>query len=214
MKVVEIKGKVRTEVGKKASSKLRAQGDVPCVLYGGKENIHFYTEEKSFYNIVYSPSVFLIKLDIGGKNYEAAMKEIQFHPVSDKIQHVDFVQVFDNKEVTINIPVNVVGNSIGVKNGGKMRVRRRTLKVKGFAKDLPDVLDIDITKLNIGGTIKVEDLSYKNLTLLDPQKALVISVVSSRVVAKGMVEELPEEVGEEETEGEEPTGEAPEENAE
>jgi len=213
MKVVEIKGKLRAEVGKKASNKLRAQGDVPCVLYGGDENIHFYTEEKSFYNIVYSPSVFLIKLDIEGKTYQAVMQEIQFHPVSDKIQHVDFVQIFEDKEVVINIPVNVVGNSIGVKNGGKLRVRRRNLKVKGFAKDLPDLLDVDITKLNIGGTIKVEDLSYKNLELLDPQKALVISVVSSRVVAKGMVEELPEEGGGE-AEGEAPAAEAPQENAE
>ena len=114
------------------------------------------------------------------------MQEIQFHPVTDKITHIDFVEVVDGKPVIATIPITLTGNSIGIRNGGKLRQRRRYLKVKGLAENLPDRLEIDITNVDIAEVIKVGDLNYPNLEILDPHRSMVVSVVSSRVAMKGM----------------------------
>ena len=184
MKTIEIKGILRTELGKKSSKQLRKVGNVPCVVYGGKENIHFHAHENIFTKLIYTPDIHLVKLDIDGKKLDAVLKDIQFHPVSDKIEHIDFVEVFDNVPVIINIPIKVVGDSEGVKAGGKLRIRRRTLKSRGFAQNLPEVLPVDITKVNINQSIKVGDLSYDNIELLDPKKSMVLQVATSRVAVK------------------------------
>ena len=126
------------------------------------------------------------------------MKELQFHPVTDKLNHIDFVEVFDDKPVTVEIPINLVGDAAGLKDGGKQRQRRRVIKVRGLVKDLPDVLKIDITDVAVGDVIKVGDLSYDNLEILDPVRSMIYSIVSSRVSMKGM--EI-EEVGVETEEG-------------
>ena len=198
MKTIEIKAEARKDVGKKSSQKIRKQKHVPCVLYGGKENIHFHAYENDFQTLIYNPSVFLINLSIDGKNYQAIMKDAQYHPVTDKVQHIDFMEVSKDTEVKIEVPVKISGNSIGVKNGGKLRIRRRKLLVKALAENLPDVLEIDITKLRIGDSLKVRDLKFDNLLLMDPPSALVTNIVSSRVAAKGM--EIEEEGAEEATE--------------
>lgn len=191
MKTFEISVTKRTETGKRKAKKLREQGNVPCIIYGGSENIQFYTHENNFKDLIYTHHVHLVKLDIEGKAHQAIIKDIQFHPVTDKLLHIDFIEVSDNKPAVVDIPVDIIGNSIGVRNGGKLRQRRRTLKVKGLVTDMPDVLQIDITDLNIGDSFKVKDINYKNLELLDPKQSLVVGVVSSRLAAKGM--ELPEE---------------------
>jgi large subunit ribosomal protein L25 len=191
MKTLEISAVKRTESGKKKAKKLREQGNIPCVIYGGGENIHFHSHENNFRNLIYTHHVHLVNIDVEGKTHKAIIKDIQFHPVTDKILHIDFIEVFDNKPSVVEIPIEVTGNSIGVKNGGKMRQRRRSLKVKGLVKDMPDVLEIDITELNIGASFKVKDLTFKNLELLDPKQSLVVGVVSSRLAAKGMV--MPED---------------------
>lgn len=207
MKTIEIKGNLRKETGKGDSRRLRKAKKVPCVMYGGEENIHFTTDELAFKDLIYSPHIYLVKLNLDGKIYDASLKDIQYHPVSDSIIHCDFIQIFEDKPVIINIPIHIFGESEGLKAGGKMRVKRRKLKVKGLIKDLPDQLDVDITKLNIGQTIKVGDLSYDNLELLDPHQSMVISIVSSRVAAKGMtIEESEGEEGAEDEEGAETEG--------
>jgi len=184
MKNIEIEGKLRTEFGKKGANALRADANVLCELYGGKENVHFYAHENVFKGLVYTPDVHLVKLNIEGKKFDAVMKEIQFHPVTDKILHIDFVQVFAEKPVVMEIPVRVEGVSVGVKAGGKLKVKRRTLKVKGFTKDFPEHLTIDITNLNIGDSIRIGDLVYGNLEIIDNKRAMIASVAATRNVQK------------------------------
>lgn len=184
MKTIEINGTFRKELGKKSSKELRKANNVPCVIYGGKENLHFYTHENNFKNLIYTPEAHLVNLKIEGKEYNAVLKEIQFHPVSDKIIHVDFTEVGKDKPVTIGIPIKVLGDSVGIKAGGKLRIRRRSLLVKGFANDLPEFLPIDITELQIHQSVKVGDLSFDKIELLDPKKLMVLAVATSRVAQK------------------------------
>ena len=214
MKTLEIKGSIRQDLGKKKSKDLRKQELIPCVMYGGEKNLHFSAHENQFKKLVYTPDVFLVKLEVDGQAFNAVMQDIQFHPVSDSIIHIDFVQVFDDKKVTVNLPVRLTGSSVGILAGGKLRQRRRNLKVNGLIKDMPDRLEIDLTDLDIGDSLKVGDLTYDNLEVLDPPRAMVAGVVSSRLIAKGLREALPEEVeevaAEEVEEGEAlPTDEAP-----
>lgn len=185
MKTFEIKASLRKQTGKKKSVEARNNLLVPCVMYGGEENIHFEAHENEFRNLVYSHHIYLVNLNIDGKTYQAIMKDIQFHPVTDHLQHIDFVQVFENKPVTISLPISITGSSIGVKAGGKLRQKRRLLKVKGLIKNMPETLDIDITDLNIGNVIKVNQLKYDNLELLDAPNALVVGVSASRASKSG-----------------------------
>ncbi len=189
MERLVIKTSKRKETGKKATKQLRKEGHVPCVLYGGKENIHFAAEEKIFKKLVYTPKAFLVDLFIDGKEHKAVLQEITFHPVTDHILHIDFKEIFDDKKVNINIPIHVIGDSVGIKAGGKMAVKRRTLRVRALPKHLPDFLEVDITDLNIGQSLKVRDLHYDNLEILDPGQAMVAGVISSRL-AKLSVEEI------------------------
>jgi large subunit ribosomal protein L25 len=184
MKTIEINGSFRKELGKKSSKELRKANNVPCVIYGGKENIHFYTHENNFKNIVYTPEAHLVNLKIEGKEYNLVLKEIQYHPVSDRIIHVDFTEVAPNKPVTIGVPIKVSGDSVGIMAGGKLRIRRRSLLVRGFANDIPEFLPIDITEVKIHQSIKVGDLSFDKIELLDPKRSMVLAVATSRVAQK------------------------------
>jgi len=184
MKTIVINGSFRKELGKKSSKVLRKALNVPCVIYGGKENIHFYTHENNFKNLVYTPDAHLVNLKIEGKEYNAVLKEIQFHPVSDRIIHVDFTEVAVDKPVIIGIPIKVTGDSVGVKAGGKLRIRRRNLLVKGYANEIPEFLPIDITELKIHQSVKVGDLSFDKIELLDPKRSMVLAVATSRVAQK------------------------------
>jgi large subunit ribosomal protein L25 len=184
MKTIEIKGSFRTELGKKNSKELRKSGNVPCVIYRKDKNIHFFAHENSFKNLVYTPNAHLVKLNIEDKEYQVVLKEMQFHPVKDNILHADFIEIHENKPVVINIPIKVSGDSVGVIAGGKLSIKRRNLKVKGLAKDLPEVLPIDITNLKIHEGVKVGELSYDKIELLDPKKSMVLTIATSRVAQK------------------------------
>jgi large subunit ribosomal protein L25 len=184
MKTIEIKGSFRTELGKKSSKQIRKAGNVPCVIYGKEKNIHFHAHENSFKNLVYTPDAHLVKLLIEDKVYSAVLKDMQFHPVKDNIMHADFIEIFDNKPLVINIPIKVSGDSVGVIAGGKLSIKKRNLKVKGFAVDLPESLPVDITELKIHESVKVGDLSYEKIELLDPKKSMVLTIATSRVVQK------------------------------
>jgi large subunit ribosomal protein L25 len=197
MKTITINVEGRTELGKKSTRDLRKMDHVPCVMYGGPEVIHFHAHENEFRHLVYSPIAYLVEVKLGGKVHKAVMQDLQFHPVTDKLFHIDFVEVFDDRPVTVELPIKLVGTSIGIKNGGKARQRRRVLKVRGLIEHLPDALDLDITNVEIGDVVKIGDLSYENLEVLDPERSMIYSVVSSRVSMKGMEIEEPEAEGEE-----------------
>ena len=184
MKTIEIKGSFRTELGKKSSKLIRKSGSIPCVIYGKKENIQFHAPELSFKNLVYTPEVHLVKLSIEDKEFKVVLKDMQFHPVSDKILHADFIEIFEDKPVIIGIPIKVTGDSVGVIAGGKLSIKKRNLKVKGLPVDLPEFLPIDITDLKIHESVKVGDLSFEKIELLDPKKVMVLTIATSRVAQK------------------------------
>lgn len=184
MKTLEIKGSLRTELGKKSSKKTRKAGNVPCVIYGQERNIHFHAHENSFKHLIYTPDAHIVNLDLDGKEYKIVLKDVQFHPVTDRITHADFIEIIDNKPIVMSLPIKVIGESVGVKAGGKLRIKRRHLKVKGFANDIPESLPIDITEVKIHHSVKVGDLSYDKIELIDPKITTVLSVATSRVVQK------------------------------
>jgi len=180
MQTIQISGEIRNNLGKSATKQIRNNEKVPCVLYGGSENVHFVVDDRNFKELVYSPSVHLVELLIGGKSFKAIKQDIQYHPVSDKILHVDFLAITDDKPITIEIPVKLNGLAEGVKAGGKLQLEMRKLKVKALAKDLPDTLDINIDNLGLGKTIQVKELSFDNLEILNAKNAVVVSVKLTR----------------------------------
>ena len=199
MKTVVVKGQKRETIGKKESKKLRSQEIIPAVLYGGDEVIHFAVPFSELRKVVYTPSNFLIELDIDGKTYKAMMQDIQWHPVDEAVLHIDFLKIHDDKLVKIDIPVKILGLAKGITAGGKLKINLRRLKVKALASDLPDSIDIDVTELGISESIKVGELALDNLDLLDNKSNVVVGVVVTRAA---VAEEEEEEEGEE-GEGEE-----------
>ena len=184
MKSVSISGSLRENVGKKDAKKHRREGNVPCVLYGGKEQIHFVAEEKSFKKLVYTPESFTVKLNVNDKDYNAILQDIQYHPVSDNILHADFLEIFDDKPVVMHIPVKVTGNSQGVLKGGKFIQKLRKLKIKSLPVNLPDSIDLDITPLEINDSIKVSDIKRNDVTFLDAPSAVIVGIRVTRVAVE------------------------------
>jgi large subunit ribosomal protein L25 len=184
MKSVSISGSLRENVGKKDAKKWRAEAKVPCVLYGGKEQIHFVTEETSFGPILFSPNSYIVKVNIEGKEYDTILQDVQYHPISDRILHVDFLLLTPGKPVTISIPVKLEGVSAGVLKGGKIDKKLRKLKVKAMQNHLPDELIVRIDDLDIGGVIKVGAMKLDNVEFLDSPSSVIVMVKSTRVVVE------------------------------
>lgn len=202
MKSVEVKGSLREAVGKSTSKNLRKQEQVPCVLYGNGENVHFHTHEFSFKEIVYSPNAYLVNINIDGKTYNAVLRDIQYHPVSDKIIHADFYQVKEDQAVWMKVPVILEGTSVGVLKGGKLVQKMRKLKVKALPGILPDEIKINISKLGIGKAIKIGDLKIEGLEFLEPENAVVVLIKTARAAgAAAGAEEGEEDETAEESEG-------------
>ena len=189
MKSITIKGSKRESVGKVATKALRNAGMVPCVIYGGKTPIHFSAEEKAFKNLVYTPNVYTATIDVDGEKIPAILQDIQFHPVSDSILHVDFYQLFEDKEITMNIPVRLVGKSKGVAIGGALRHNVRKMKVKALPANLPDFIEADITELQIGNKLYVTSLKNDKFTIMHPDNTVVAQVRMSRNATKAATEE-------------------------
>jgi large subunit ribosomal protein L25 len=189
MKTIEIKGSIRKELGKKSSKQIRKAEGVPCVIYGKESNIHFQAQELAFKNLVYTHEAHLVDLNLDGEIYKTVLQDIQFHPVSDRIIHADFVQIFEDKPVVMSVPVTVHGDSVGVIAGGKLSIKKRTVKIKGFPKDLPEFIPVDITDLKIHDSVKVGDLTMDKIEFLDMKKAVVVTIATSRVAAKAEGEE-------------------------
>lgn len=180
MQVFELKGEVRSDLGKKATNVLRAESKVPCVLYGGKENIHFSVVEKDLQKLLYTPIVYIVKVNVGGQSYEAIMREIQFHPVSDRVLHMDFYQIANDKPVVMEVPVKLEGFAEGVQAGGKLSLVVRKLKVKAVPAALPGEIVLDVTNLGLGKSIKVKDLSFDNFEIVNAKEVVVAQIKLTR----------------------------------
>jgi len=201
METIEIIGYKRANLGKKDSKKLREDGSVPCVIYGGDEQIHFHAPMILFRDLVYTPGANFVKLNIEGLEIDAILQDIQFHPVSEIILHADFLQLKDDKKIKMEIPVKIIGNSPGVQQGGKILMRIRKLSLMAYPKNMPSFVEVDISGLELGKSIKVEELLSEDYDILNSPLVSVVSVNIPRV--KIEVEEEEEETeGEEGTEGE------------
>jgi large subunit ribosomal protein L25 len=203
MKTLVVKGQKRETLGKKEAKSLRSQELVPAVLYGAGDPVHFAVPFSEMRQIVYSPGVFLIDVDIDGTIYHAMMQDIQWHAVEEQILHIDFLKIEDGKKIKIDVPVKVKGLAKGIKAGGKLKTNLRRLKVKALAKDLPDNIEIDVTKLAIGQSIKVGDLSLKDIEILDKKSNVVVAVTitrAARSAAGAAVDDEEEEAAETATE--------------
>jgi large subunit ribosomal protein L25 len=188
MKTFQIKGTVRQAVGKKNSKQLRAQELVPCVLYGGEKVIHFQVHENDFRKVIYTPEVFQIDLEVDGQNYGAFIHDLQFHPVTDKLIHVDFLEIRENVPVRLEIPVRLEGYAKGIQQGGRLKSNLRTLKVKGLSKNIPDEIKIDVSNLNLGENIRVGDIKVEGFEILNTKSVPVASVVVTRAARAAMTE--------------------------
>lgn len=181
MQAITIKGSERESVGKVSTKALRNAEKVPCVLYGGEKPIHFSADELSFKGLVYTSNAHTVVIELEGHQpYEAVLQDIQFHPVTDRILHIDFFQLFEDKAVSMNIPVRLEGNSPGVRNGGRLLFRKRKLTVRALPANLPDAIMVDISKLRIGGTISVGDVKTEEYTFLHPDNTSIVQVKASR----------------------------------
>lgn len=180
MQVFELKGEVRKDLGKKATKAVRKEGKVPCVLYGGEANIHFAVFEKDLKKLLYTPNVYIVNLELDGKACRAVMREIQFHPVTDRVLHIDFYQISEEKPVAMEIPVRLTGHAVGVQAGGKLALIVRKLKVKALPKDMPDEVVVDVTSLGVGKSIKVQDIQLEGVELLNAKSVVVAQVKLTR----------------------------------
>ena len=208
MKSITINGSKRESVGKKATQALRNAGAVPCVLYGGDQPIHFSAPELAFSKLVYTPNAHTVVIAFDDNSaFKAVLQDIQFHPVTDKILHIDFYQLFDDKMVTMDIPVVIVGNSPGVRNGGTLLRNKRKLRIKALPGNLPDLIEADISKLKIGNKLYITELFSENYTFLHPENTVVCLVRRSRASVSVDDEE------EEDADGEDGGLDAPEETS-
>lgn len=204
MKQVSLSGSLRENVGKKDTKALRRAGLVPCVVYGGETQTHFAVKIVDLNKIVYTPEVYKIELDIDGGKIMAVVKDYQFHPVTDKVIHVDFIELVESKEVKIDLPVTLKGNALGVRNGGRLLTVYRTLSLKGLPSAFPDSIEIDITDLRIGEKVRISEVNIPGLTILAPANAVICGIK----MARGAEDE--DEEDEEGEEGEEGTTEGAE----
>ena len=195
MKSITIKGSERENVGKKATKAVRDAGMVPCVIYGGNQPVHFVADERAFKGLVYTPNAHTVVVELNGATYNVIMQDIQFHPVSDKILHIDFFQLSDDKEIIMEVPVKVTGTSPGVLLGGVLRLNQRRLKVKALPKNLPDFVEANISELEMGNKLYVTKLEVNNFKLMHPDNTVVCQVRISRAAMKAAQEAAKAEKG-------------------
>ena len=201
MKSITIKGSQRESVGKKATKALRNAGMVPCVVYGGDKPISFSAEEIAFKNLIYTPDVHTVVINLGSGKIQAILQDVQYHPVTDRILHMDFYQIFDDKEVTMEIPVRTTGNSRGVRSGGVLRIVTRRLRIKALPVNLPDFIEADITDMRIGNKMYVGAVANDDYTIMHTDNTVICQIRSSRTAIAEIEEaEAEEEAAEAEAE--------------
>lgn len=183
MNTVSLSGSLRENVGKKDAKAQRKLGKVPCVIYGGSEQKHFTLEQMEFKHLIFTPEVSIVKLTLGEKTYECILQDVQYHPVTDEILHADFLELHAKKPVTVALPVELKGTAPGVVKGGKLRLKLRKLRVNGLINLMPEHIVLDISKLDIGRSIKVRDITLSDLNILDPGNQVVVAVVAARGIS-------------------------------
>jgi large subunit ribosomal protein L25 len=214
MQTVSLSGSARQSVGKKGAKSLRRDGRVPAVIYGGSEQTHLHLSEIDLKKIIWSPDTYLLELDIDGTAKSCVIKDYQFHPVTDRIVHLDLLEIFDDKEVAVDLPVRAEGSAVGVVNGGVMITNFRTLSIKGLPSALPDRITLNVSDLKIGDGIRVGEVLIDGCTVLQDANDVVISVKTSRAAMSAATAEEGEEEGEEGAEGAEGAEASAEENSE
>ncbi|HXB13099.1 MAG TPA: 50S ribosomal protein L25 [Bacteroidia bacterium] len=180
MKTLTINGTVRKDKGSKDAKTLRQSGSIPCVLYGGKEQVLFSVTENQFVKLLYTPDAYLVNLELDGKTVKAIVQDSQFDKISDKVTHVDFMEAVPGKALNVKIPVITHGSPPGVKKGGKLAVKIRRLSVKGLVDDIPDQINLDVASLDLGQSIKVRDMKFEKIQFLDPANAAIVAVKMTR----------------------------------
>ena len=182
MKSLEIIGYKRANLGKKGSKDLRLEGNVPCVLYGGTEQVHFYTPMILFRELLYTPNIYEVHLNVEGDEYKCILQDAQFHPVNDIIYHVDFLQLNEEKEIKMEVPVRYTGVAPGVQKGGKLVSKLRKIKVKALPANMPDYIDVDVSELDLGKSVKVKDIVANNYVLINNPSTPVVSIEVPRAM--------------------------------
>jgi large subunit ribosomal protein L25 len=182
MKSVKIEGKSRSEHGKKATRKVRSEGDVPAVIYGGKETIHFSAPNISFRPLVYTPDFQLAEVSVDGKIYNCILKDLQFDVLTDELSHVDLLELVEDKKVVANLPLKFVGQPEGVKAGGRLEVKVKSLKVRTYPKFLSENIEVNIESLQLNGNVRVEDVKAENMEIMNSPRIPVASVVMTRAL--------------------------------
>ena len=189
MESISLKASLRKETGKKSLKAVRGEENVPCVLYGGKENVNFFVPEGDFRHLLFTPKVYVINVEIDGNTHKAVIKDLQFHPVTDKLLHADFYELSEDKPVKVDIPVTLTGSSVGVREGGKLVMDKRKVTVKGLYKDIPADIVINITKLAIGKSIRVGEIEIDgNYEIAMQKDAPVVSVRTTRAAVAAAAE--------------------------
>ena len=182
MKSIAISGSLRENVGKRDAKELRYQGLVPAVLYGGKEQYHFSVSAADLKPAIYTPDIHFIDLEIDGKKFKAILQDAQFHPLTDQVRHVDFLELHDNKPVALNIPIKLTGTSPGVRAGGKLVQKLRSLRVKALPNDLPQYIEVSLEPLEVGSSVRVGNVQVENGTILNNSDDTIVSVIMSRAL--------------------------------
>jgi large subunit ribosomal protein L25 len=180
MESISIKGSVRKSLGKADAKALRKQGLVPCIVYGGEENIHFNVDEREFNKLINTPKAYIVNLDIDGKEYATIIKDKQFHPLTDRVLHVDFQLLVPGRAVKLSLPIRTTGVSRGVLNGGKLQQVLRRAKVSGVPTEMPDFITIDITKLRIGQSVKVKEVNIPGVNFMENENQIIVAVKAKR----------------------------------
>lgn len=182
MQVVKIEGQLRSELGKSASRQIRSEGNVPAIIYGGKENIQFHTDKLSLRSLVYTPQFQIAEITVDGKTYRCIMKDLQFDVVTDELTHVDFLELVDDKKVIADLPIKFTGQPEGVKAGGRLVIKLKSVKVRTLPKNLTEALTVDITNLQLNGNVRVEDIEAGDIEIMNSPRIPIASVVMTRAL--------------------------------
>ena len=188
MKTIAISGSPRENVGKRDAKELRYEGKVPAVLYGGKEQQHFAVVIADLRDVIYTPDVNFVEIDLNGTKTKAIVKDTQFHPLTDVLMHIDFLQLFDEKEIVMEIPVKLTGTSPGVKMGGKLIQKLRKLRVKALPASMPQNVEVSLEKLEVGSLFRVRDLKVENFVITNTPEDTIVSVAMSRALKQAETE--------------------------
>jgi large subunit ribosomal protein L25 len=180
MKTVSLSGSLRANVGKTDANALRAKGRVPCVIYGAGEQTHFSADERHFKDIIFTPETNLVEVDLDGKKYKTVLQEAQYHKINDRLIHADFLLVSEDKPISVSLPVKTIGQAQGVKDGGRLVIKMRKIRVRGLVSKLPSSIDLNIEKLVIGKSIAAGDINIDGITVLHPENISVVSVMTQR----------------------------------